>query len=176
MFSYPMRNVSLAYALALAGTVLWCALLVAAPWCVHAGGSLTPVGETIYAGFHRICHQLDARSLHLFGLPLAACSRCSAIYLAFLAGTVLYPFLRPLKIPHAPSRLTLALAIAPMLLDVALAVAGVHASGTLSRLLTGSIFGLMLPFVVLPVYLGAALEHSTASLSVQHHMKGTVDA
>ena len=176
MFFYPMRNVYFAYALALAGTVVWCALVVAAPSCIHAGGAWTPVGETIYAGFHRICHQLNARSLHIFGLPLAACSRCSAIYFAFLAGTLLYPFLRPLKIPHSPSRTTFAIALAPILVDVALAFAGIHESGTISRLLTGSIFGFVLPFVVLPVYLGAALEQSTASSPVHHHLKGTVDA
>ena len=42
--------------------------------------------------------------------------------------------------------------------------------------LTGTIFGLMLPFVILPVYLGAVHEFSSRSSSVHTHMKGTVDA
>lgn len=171
-----MRPVRLAYALALSATLLWCAMLLAAPCCVHAGGALTPVGETIYAVFQPVCHQLDGRSVHLFGLPLAACSRCSAIYFAFLAGLMAYPFIRRLDVPQAPSRLTLALAIVPMLLDVGLALSGVHASGTISRLLTGAFFGVMLPFVVMPVYLGAVLEHSTSSLPINNHTKGTFDA
>jgi len=171
-----MSKVSFAYALALAGTLVWCALVVAAPYCVHMGGSWVSIGETIYTGFHRICHQLDGRSLHLFGLPFAACSRCTAIYFAFLAGTVVYPFLRPIRTPHTPSRLTFLLALAPMLIDVGLALSGIHESDTLSRLITGTVFGAMLPFVVLPVYLGAVHEFSSRSSSVHTHMKGTVDA
>ncbi len=170
-----MSKVTWAYLLALAGTAVWCALVVAAPGFMHAGGAWTPIGETIYTGFHRICHQIDARSLHLFGFPLAACSRCSAIYFAFLAGTVLYPFVRPLQTPHTPSRLTFLLALAPVLVDVGLAISGVHESGTLSRLITGAFFGVMLPFVVLPVYLGAILEHSPSS-SIHTHLKGSFDA
>jgi uncharacterized membrane protein len=176
MFSYSMSKVTFAYALALACTIIWCTLVIAAPYCLQLGGSWTPVGETIYTGFHRICHQLDARSLHLFGHPLAACSRCTAIYFAFLAGTVVYPFLRPLRIPQTPSRLTFMLALAPMLIDVVLALSGIHESDQFSRLLTGTFFGAMLPFVVLPVYLGAVHEFSSRSTPVQTHMKGTIDA
>jgi len=176
MFSYSMSKVAFAYALALAGTVVWCALVVAAPYCAHLGGPWAPIGETIYVGFHRICHQLDGRSLHLFALPLAACSRCTAIYFAFLAGTVVYPFLRSLRTPQTPSRLTFILALMPMLIDVGLALSGIHESNQLSRLLTGTWFGAMLPFVVLPVYLGAVHEFSARSTSAHTHMKGTVDA
>jgi len=171
-----MRPIRLAYALALAGTILWCGMLVAAPACLHAGGAWNGLGETMYAVFHPICHQLDGRSLHLFGLPLAACTRCSAIYCAFLLGLVVYPFVKPLGTPHVPSRTTLILAIAPMLLDVVLAASGIHASDALSRLLTGALLGVMLPFVVMPVYLGAVLEHSRIPQSHFTHMKGSIDA
>jgi uncharacterized membrane protein len=143
---------------------------------VQLGGSWTPVGETIYMGFHRVCHQLDARSLHLFGLPLAACSRCTAIYFSFLAGMLVYPFLRPLRTPQTPSRLTFMLALAPMLIDVALALLGIHESDQITRLATGTFFGVMLPFVVLPVYLGAVHEFTSRSTSAHTHMKGTFDA
>jgi uncharacterized membrane protein len=163
-----MRPVHYAYAIALAATVFWCVMLVAAPYLVHVGGPWMAAGEIIYRAFHQICHQIDSRCLHIFGLPMAACSRCSSIYVAFLAGLMFYPFLRPLSSPGSPSRATLILAIAPMLADVALATAGVHESGTVSRLLTGTLFGVMLPFVVMPVYLGAVLEHSSPSQSVTH--------
>jgi uncharacterized membrane protein len=157
-----MRLVHFAYIAALSAAVVWCALLFAAPICVSAGGSWGAAGETIYSGFHRICHQLDARSLHVHGLPLAACSRCSAIYLAFLAGMVVYPILKPLNVAATPSRTTLVLALVPMLIDVALAMLDISESTTVTRIVTGAWFGLMLPFVVLPVYLGAVLEQ-------QHH-------
>jgi uncharacterized membrane protein len=153
-----MRLVHFAYIVALSAAIIWCALLFAAPLCVYAGGSWGSTGETIYAGFHRICHQMDARSLHIHGLPLAACSRCSAIYFAFLAGMVVYPLMRPLRVACSPSRTTLALALVPMLIDVVLGMLGVSESTMITRLVTGAWFGLMLPFVVLPVYLGAILE------------------
>lgn len=171
-----MNTTRLAYALALIATLIWCALLFAAPWCIHEGGACVPVGETIYEAFHRICHQLDGRSVHVFGGPLAACARCTAIYCGFLAGLIVYPFFRRLDNPGVPSRRTLALAIAPMLLDVVLAVAGIHASNSVSRLLTGAVFGLMLPFVVMPVYLGAFLEHTRTSSTLTIHTKGSIDA
>jgi len=172
-----MRLVHFAYILALVAAMVWCALLFAAPLCADAGGSWTSAGETIYAGFHRICHQLDGRSLHVNGLPLAACARCSAIYLAFLAGMVLYPFFRPLSVACSPSRTTLVLALIPMLIDVGLAFLVISESTLITRLVTGTWFGLMLPFVVLPVYLGAVLEYS-ASLppSSLTQMKGKADA
>ena len=172
----PMRPVHYAYAIALTATVLWCAMLVAAPYLVHVGGPWTAAGEIIYRTFHLICHQIDTRCLHIFGLPMAACSRCSSIYVAFLAGLMLYPFVRPLSSPCSPSRATLILAVAPMLVDVALAAVGVHESSTISRLLTGTLFGVMLPFVVMPVFLGAVLEHSSPSQSVTNNSKGIVDA
>lgn len=172
-----MRDPRIAYALALAGTLMWCVLLLAAPACVHAGGPWNSVGETIYGGFHTICHQLDSRSLHIFGLPLAACSRCTAIYLAFLAGVVAYPFFKPISIPSSPSRRVLGLALLPMLIDVGLSATGLVESNMTSRLITGAWFGFMVPFVVLPVYLGAVLEqrasHSPSALT---NTKGSVDA
>ena len=170
------NGVIIAYGAALAGTLLWCTMLVAAPFFTHTGGIWTGWGETIYAGFHRICHQIEGRSLHIWGYPFAACARCSAIYFAFLAGTLVYPFIRPLRTPQTTSRRTLLLALLPMGVDVALAVAGVHDSTTISRLITGAFFGLLLPFVVLPVYLGAVLEHFSHSPTLPHHMKGTADA
>jgi uncharacterized membrane protein len=170
------HGVIIAYGAALAGTLLWCGLLAAAPFFAHTGGAWTEWGETIYAGFHRICHQIDGRSLHLWGHPFAACARCSAIYIAFLAGMLVYPFFRPLRTPQTTSRRTLMLALAPMAVDVALAVAGVHDSTTISRLITGAFFGFLLPFVVLPVYLGAVLELLSPTPTLSHHMKGTADA
>jgi uncharacterized membrane protein len=89
---------------------------------------------------------------------------------------VVYPFLRPLRSPQIPSRLTFMLALAPMLVDVALAFLGIHESTQITRLVTGTFFGVMLPFVVLPVYLGAVHEFSSRSTTAHTHTKGTVDA
>lgn len=67
----PLRS------LLILGTTIWCLSIVAAPIF-----NLTP----IYVFFSAICHQLPARSWHIHGEPLAACIRCTAIYVGFLAG------------------------------------------------------------------------------------------
>ena len=73
------------------GAATWCLAIVAAPY-FH----LAPV----YLFFSTICHQLPGRSWHLHGEPLAACIRCTSIYVGFLAGLVVLrtPNVRWLKL------------------------------------------------------------------------------
>ena len=70
-----MKNT--AYSALLAGSVLWCAAIIAAPLI-----NLSPV----YAFFSVICHQDSARSWQISGEPLPVCIRCASIYFAFLAS------------------------------------------------------------------------------------------
>lgn len=164
------------YLIILAATALWCGLLIAAPLLTLGGEGAHVWSDALYDGFHRVCHQLDSRSLHLSGAPLPVCMRCSAIYFAFFLGTLLYPLVRPLRQPHAPSRGLLILALMPMLIDVAAGISGIADVTATSRLVTGAAFGFLIPFVVLPVVLGAVHEWRTQSTPVIHHSKGSVDA
>jgi uncharacterized membrane protein len=62
--------------------VLWVALLVAAP-------SLpTPLASLLYAIGSRVCHQIPARSFHLFGSQLPVCGRCIGIYAGGAIGLI----------------------------------------------------------------------------------------
>jgi uncharacterized membrane protein len=68
------------YAALLAGSLLWCLSILAAPvfglsW--------------VYEFFSRICHQDPARSWHIAGEPLAVCIRCASIYFAFAVSLLL---------------------------------------------------------------------------------------
>jgi predicted Na+-dependent transporter len=83
--------------------------------------------------------------------------------------------LRDLHRPRVPSRGLLVVAVFPMLVDVGLGFAGLHEISTTTRLITGSVFGALIPFVILPVALGAAIERTSSSSSF-HQPKGTVDA
>ena len=168
------RRAVLAYLLALTGAVLWLGLIVAAPVLMHAGA--TGWGEALYTFFHPICHQIDGRSLQVFGEPLGVCSRCSAIYAGFLVGLLAYPLFRPVQKPHPPSRTMLIVALIPMFVDVVLGLAGLHDVTIGTRLVTGAIFGLLIPFVVLPVFLGAVHEYSTHQPTPSHLQKGSTDA
>jgi hypothetical protein len=62
-----------------------------------------------------------------------------------------------------------------MLIDVCLGFTGLHEISTTTRLITGSVFGALIPFVILPVALGAVIER-TSSSPLFHQPKGTVDA
>ena len=166
----------LAYGVVLAGALLWCGLIVAAPVLTHAGGTAAVWGSQLYTFFHPICHQLDGRSLHIAGERLGVCSRCSAIYAGFLVGLLIYPFFRPVGRPHAPSRTMLVVALVPMLIDVVLGIAGLHDATIGTRLITGAIFGLLVPYVVMPVLLGAVHEMFAHQPPTTQLQKGSTDA
>ncbi len=164
------------YGLVAAGAVTWCGLIVAAPLLTHAGGGAASWGTEIYTFFHPLCHQLDGRSLHCAGEKLAVCSRCSAIYAGFLLGVLVYPFFRPVGRPHAPSRTMLLVALAPMAVDVLLGFTGLHDATIGTRLITGGIFGVLIPFVVLPVLLETVHERQTHQPHPTQLQKGSTDA
>jgi uncharacterized membrane protein len=165
----------LLYAIVVAGAFLWCGLIVAAPLLTAGGGSGSAIGGYIYGFFHPVCHQFDGRSLHIAGERLAVCSRCSAIYAGFLLGLLMYPAFRPVGKPHVPSRTVLLIAVTPMLLDVALDIIGLHETTMVTRLITGGIFGVLVPYVVMPVVLGIIHERQTHQPPTQLQ-KGSTDA
>jgi uncharacterized membrane protein len=144
-----MRFARLTYAVILSGAAAWCALIVLAPAATSSAG-FVPLGGFLYAFFSPLCHQIDARSFHLFGWPLAVCGRCSAMYFGFLSGTIAYPFAGNLLRGARPGRMFLVVAVAPMLLDVMLEAAGLHESSNALRAVTGAWFGILLPFLIIP--------------------------
>src|SRR3974377_1510416 len=86
-----MQTARLTYAAIVAGAALWCALILLDPAALLFP-RLAPLRAVLYAFFSPLCHQIDSRSIHLLGAPLAVCGRCSSIYFAFLLGTIAYPF------------------------------------------------------------------------------------
>jgi uncharacterized membrane protein len=144
-----MRFARLTYAVILSGTAAWCALIVLAPVAVSSAG-VVPFGRIIYAFFSPLCHQIDARSFHLFGGPLAVCGRCSAIYFGFLGGTIAYPLAGSFLRAARPGRMFLVVACAPMLIDVMLEVTGLYESSNALHAVTGGWFGILLPFLIIP--------------------------
>jgi uncharacterized membrane protein len=144
------------YLVMLFGALFWCGLILLAPILTRSGWSGTAV--FLYDLFHRICHQLDGRTLHIAGEPLAVCTRCTAVYFSFLTATALYPIVRRLHATATPATRWLAVAVAPMVLDVLLNVTGLHKAGTETRLITGAIAGGILPFFIIPVLTGAVHE------------------
>jgi uncharacterized membrane protein len=149
-----MVSARVTYSIILLGAVAWCGGILLAPVLVVSGGAFTEYGQIIYRFFHPVCHQIGERSLHIVGEPLAVCARCSAIYGAFLLGTLLYPVLRRIGTPSYPPRSVLLAAAVPMMIDVVSGLMGLHTVTPVTRLLSGAVFGLAAPFFIIP----AAIE------------------
>jgi uncharacterized membrane protein len=147
MASAKLMKISRIYILLLGATIVWCGLIVAAPMIASAGHPLD-LSKGIYCFFGAVCHQIDSRSLHIGGEKLAVCARCSSTYFSFLAMLVLYPILS--KLTMRDSRLWFLTALLPMLVDVALDFAGIHASTIPTRVFTGAFFGAGAAYLLLP--------------------------
>jgi len=145
------------YACSLAGVAFWCALILLAP-VAQQSDLFAPLSAVLYNVFSHVCHQFGDRTFLLGSEPLAVCIRCTAIYAGFLIGLVAFPFLKRLDRPTVPSRTLLILALAPMALDVVLASLGIHSSTVATRLVTGFLTGVVLPFYFLPPLFEAFLQ------------------
>jgi uncharacterized membrane protein len=170
--SMHLRRVT--YLLIVAGVTLWCGGFLAAPLCSSMGGNSTQVGNALYQVYQPICHQIPERSLFLDGFQFGVCSRCSAIYLSFLLGTLFYPLVRNLNVSVVPPRWIIVLAALPMLVDATWIGPQFYDVTLLTRSLTGGLFGLSLPFVLLPVAF-QAIEELFVSLR-SHQQKGLSNA
>jgi uncharacterized membrane protein len=175
--SLLMRYHRTTYLVILCGTIGWCSAIVLAPVFAAEGGVFALPAEFVYRMFHPICHQLRERSFTLLDHPFAACVRCSTIYFAFLAGTLLYPIFRKMERPVMPPRLFLLAALLPMLVDAFPVGTGLYEITHFTRMVTGGIFGLVLPFFILPAAIEAVQQIFGTPRTVSiHQQKGLTDA
>lgn len=172
VLSFPMRVSLLTYAGILFAVAVWCGGIILAPICTAAGGDAAVMGQALMQFYHPICHQLPDRSIFVSGYPMGVCVRCSSIYFAFLGGTLLFPLVRRLAGPPLPPLWVLAVAAVPMLIDATWIGSWFYPVTLLTRAASGAVFGLALPFVLLP----AALEASREFFSDFHQQKGFSDA
>jgi uncharacterized membrane protein len=143
-----MKTTSIIYLIILVAVVIWCSLILLAPLASMHG--YPQVSHVLYTIFGRICHQFDSHSLHIGGEKVGVCARCSAVYFGFLFGVMMYPLLRSLSTPSLPHRRWILLAAVPMCADVILSIAGIHQTTVVTRLCTGSIFGILIAFTIVP--------------------------
>jgi len=143
---------------------VWCAGIFAAPLLQNAG--MHAAAGVLYEAFGRVCHQRAGRSFFCAGQQLGVCIRCTSVYLSFFASAVLFPFLvrrkwRRMERPPAsilemiPSQTIALICFLPMLFDVGLSIAGISVSTTITRVVSGTMLGLILPWYVIPVFLDA---------------------
>jgi uncharacterized membrane protein len=125
-----------------------CVAFLAAPALAARGHAL--LSAISYSAFSTVCHQDPGRSFTLFGHALAVCHRCSGIYLGLLMVSLL-PFELSFVV-HAPGlrKIWIAIATAPMLLDVFLPFVGIWTNTPASRFGAGFVFGAMLASLLAP--------------------------
>jgi uncharacterized membrane protein len=153
-----MRLSIVTYVVILLAVVVWCGGIVLAPFCCAEGGTAMGVGQVLYQFYHPICHQRPERSLFLAGHPLAVCARCTSIYFAFLVGTLLFPLFRSLRQSLLPPRWLLIVVAVPMLIDAMWIGPWLYHVTILTRMISGALLGLVLPFFLLPSALQAVRE------------------
>jgi uncharacterized membrane protein len=158
----PMSSRKLA-ALTYAGVMIlvlvWIAGFVSDPLIRAAGGGDSRLLSLIAHAYGRVCHQIEDRSFHIGGHPLAVCARCFGIYIGYLAGLIVYPLSKPLAGTELPHRSWLIAALLPLAVDVAGGFLGIFENTLASRALTGLIAGVAGAFYTLPglVSLAASL-------------------
>ncbi len=131
------------YSLTLIGITLWMGLILLAPYLQSRSSGLA---KFIYAVFAPTCHQIPSRCLYIFGYPLAVCARCFGIYSGFLLGTMFFPLIRGFSAPSLPSAKYIIAVSVPIVIDAAGNFLGIWAGSNLIRLITGVLWGILLPF------------------------------
>lgn len=154
--------------------VLTAALIVIGAWVVVMPGGV--LGHADLVGY-AICHRIPARSFIIGGVQLPLCARCSGTYLGALTGFIVMFLLGRHRAANLPSPLVLfvlALFVAAMGLD------GVNSYLTLFpgaphlyepqnwlRLTTGTLEGIALAAVVLPIFNQTMWADATAERSLR---------
>lgn len=149
------RRSLLIFALAV---TFWCGFILLAPSLRSLGESGAWSSGVVYEFFARICHQNEARSFHIFGEKLGVCIRCSGIYGTFWIGVVVWlmaGWKRGWSVPH---RRWLLLAALPMVVDVLFHWSGIRGATDVSRIMTGGLFGAVLPLYILPAFSDAMVR------------------
>ncbi len=119
----------------------WCTGIVLTPIII----SVYPTEEMATGMFYKfygvVCHQFDSHSFHIDGHPFAVCIRCTAIYFGFLIALIGIRFSSKLYNKKYDPFLLLICSTVPMMLDVGSSFTSFYEISTLSRLITGAIFG-----------------------------------
>jgi uncharacterized membrane protein len=141
------------------------------PYLMSTGDpTLVAIAGAFMTAYHPTCHQMPERSLFIFGHQMTVCSRCFAIYVSFLAGGLLFYFIKNrLKPFHIFYYVLLCM---PMAIDGTAQLFGVPLPRGMSpdmqlvwttlstnemRVVTGAIFGLGSALFVMP-YMQQILE------------------
>jgi uncharacterized membrane protein len=147
---YETTAAVMAYAFVLVFSLLWIISIFAGAYMMRQGHL-----ERVWAGLIRYffapaCHQISSRSFICFGYPLAVCARCTGLYAGFIAGVVMFPFLKAIGSEKTPRPWVLGAGILPMIVEWTWSHAAGSASTNALRAVSGGVAGAAVAFWVLP--------------------------
>jgi uncharacterized membrane protein len=111
-----------------------------------------------------ICHQLEERSLVVSGEALVVCARDTGIYIGIFSTLIYLHFFKREKnmtIPSIKISFLLLLFLVPLIIDGLGSYLNVFESTNVRRLVTGTLFGFVLPYFIYPLLSKKALDHSS---------------
>ena len=146
-----------AYFIVIVLAALWCAGFVLAPVLDAAGAS-----GSLHRIYHPVCHQMPERSVQWEGGTWAVCYRCSSIYLGFLGALIMAAIVSPFRRRSVPLYIIAILSV-PMLADGAGSLTPWYDASTISRVVTGGLFG-----IGMAALLGRSIITHLHSLFVSH--------
>jgi uncharacterized membrane protein len=149
------------YAGLLVAVFSFLALILVAPWLRTHEHPL--LGQVIYGGLAKSCHQMPERSFWLFGAAMPVCSRCFSLYAGGALGFLLAPLTRGLAAPPPRSH-WLGLAALPAVVDFSVGWLGILDNTFWSRGITGVLLGVVAAFYVLPGLIEAFMPRPRVSL------------
>jgi uncharacterized membrane protein len=149
------KTVLLTFLGSAAASLIWLGGILLAPYLKSRS---SPWAGLTYFIYRPVCHQIAGRSLRCFGHPLAVCARCTGIYLGFVLGLGIYPFVRGWRGLSLPSGRLFFLLSAPIVLDAAANFLRLWDAGNAVRLATGIVWGTILPFYFITGIAGLILS------------------
>lgn len=111
-----------------------------------------------------ICHQLEERSLTVSGEVLAVCARDTGIYIGVFSTLIYLHFSKrkqSITIPSIKISFLLLLFLIPLMIDGLGSYLNVFESTNVRRLVTGTLFGFVLPYFIYPLLSKRALDHKS---------------
>jgi uncharacterized membrane protein len=115
---------------------LWCFGIIAAPLF-----SSSAISIFLYRFYSIVCHQFYSRSFLIHNDPFAVCIRCTSIYFGFLSALLIIRISSQIRSRNFDTFVLLTITSLPMFIDGTASLLNIHESTMLSRMITGSIFG-----------------------------------
>jgi uncharacterized membrane protein len=100
-----------------------------------------------------ICHQLPERSLESGGMILPVCARDTGIYTGIFTAFIFLMLFRRMKAQKPPgiaAAVVMCVLMLPMIFDGVLSYTGLIETNNAARIFTGLLFGLPIPFLLVP--------------------------